>query len=395
MAARKKKTEKETAAALTVSTAAFKHGASAYGARCVKKGFGFSEQEDLEWALGWPHVKRLVEGHPDDKDPVANWVKTPRYRMDFPREIASCFVRFFKFAPSTGDEVNQWMARAKEHLETRGPITESEAREIVRLQLANDKNAWWLDNFPEALMLMEAFVGPGPVAEALVESLEAVSPDVLLKQSNSNRCQCVSFLGILLLRTPDALSVTLQERTRRVFDDAARSLPGGLIVRDAEGEQDSLPYRTLDLMLNGKEGVLRSGTNAAKDQIYPRDLLFVQDDAAFVLERLRKAAKNDPWEPLARLVFLGGDGVLDLEAEWWPKYVEPDKDTAQKSFVLQYGRIRHEKILPIFLAMSQTSKARKEATAWFTAHADYTRPYLERTGAGSGDAAAWAKAIAG
>jgi hypothetical protein len=241
-------------------------------------------------------------------------------------------------------------------------------------------------------MLMEAFVGPGPVAEALVESLEAVSPDVLLKQSNSNRCQCLSFLGFLFLRTPDALSTTLQKRTRRVFDDAVRSLPGGLIVRDADGEQDSLPYRTLDLVLNGKQGVLRSGTNAAKDQIYPRDLLFVQDDAALVLERLRKVAKNDPWEPLARLVFLGGDGVLDLEAEWWPKYVEPDKDTAQKSFVLGYGRIRREKILPIFLAMTATSKARKEASAWFAARSEFARPFLQRAAAGEGDIATWALA---
>jgi hypothetical protein len=385
-------TRKGSKAAPTPTTAAFVHGSSAHGARCLKSGFGFDAQQDLEWALGWPHVKRLVEGHPDDKDPVKNWVKTPRYSMDFPREIASCFVRFFKFAPSTGDEVNQWMARAKEHLETRGPITESEAREVVRLQLANDKNAWWLDNFPEALMLMEAFVGPGPVAEALVESLEAVPPDVLLKQSNANRCQCASFLGFLFLRIPDALSAILQKRTRRVFDDAVRSLPGGLVVRDADGEQDSLLYRTLDLVLNGKQGVLRSGTNAAKDQIYPRDLLFVQDDAAFVLERLHKVAKNDPWEPLARLVFLGGHGVLDLEAEWWPKYVEPDKDTAQKSLVSHYGHIRDDKILPIFLAMSQTSKARREASGWFAAHSEFARPFLEKAAAGGGDIATWALA---
>jgi hypothetical protein len=45
--------------------------------------------------------------------------------------------------------------------------------------------------------------------------------------------------------------------------------------------------------------------------------------------------------------------------------------------------------------MSQSSKAGKETAAWFAAHADYARPYLERTAAGKGDAATWAKANLG
>ena len=81
-------------------------------------------------------------------------------------------------------------------------------------------------------------------------------------------------------------------------------------------------------------------------------------------------------------------------AKWWKKYKEPE-DEAQKVFVRDYGRIRSEKMLAIFLAMSQTSKARKEAAAWFAAHAEYARPYLERTAAGKGDPVAWARAIAG
>jgi len=385
-----KKSSKRTAQDL--STAAFTHGADAYGARYVKEGFGFDAQEDLEWALGWPHIKRLVGGHPADKDPVANSLKMSRHGMDFPREVAARTVRLFKFAPASVEESYQWTARAKEHIETAGPISPAEVREIVRLQLANDKNVWWLDAFPHALLLMEAFVGPVPVAEALVEALEATSPQVLA-QSNGDRCRCFSVLGFLLLRAPGDASEALRSRMHAVFEHVAKTLPGGLTVRNRDAEHNDLPFRALDLVLNGKQGVLRSGANPASDEIAPRDLVFVQDDPAFVLERLRKVAQKTPWAPLARLVFLGGEEVLDLESVWWSKYAEPDKDTAQKSFVLEYGRVRSSKILPILLAMTGTSKARKEAAAWFQAHAEFARPFLQKSASSDGDEGRWAKAV--
>jgi hypothetical protein len=48
--------------------------------------------------------------------------------------------------------------------------------------------------------------------------------------------------------------------------------------------------------------------------------------------------------------------------------------------------------LRILLAMSATSKARREATAWFVAHAAYARPLLEKIAEARGDEANRAKA---
>jgi hypothetical protein len=270
-------------AAMTVSTAAFKHGASAYGARFVKKGFGFNEQEDLEWALGWPHVRRLVDGHPADAKPLSF---------------------------------------------------------LVGASFSKD----------------------------------------------SRRSDCVSLLGFLFLRLPEPVRTALEQRLRKVLEAVVDTIPGGLA--EATSEPWHLPYRSIDRVLNGQKGVQRLGR-----MLSPRDLLLAEDPE-FIVDWLRKRPGPGDHPALARLVFLGGEDVLDIEATWWKKYDEP-RDEAQKIFVQDYARIRSEKMLAIFLAMSQTSKARKEAAAWFAAHADHARPYLERIAAGKGAAAKWAMAIAG
>ncbi len=120
MAASKKAAQAKGAASpRTVSTAAFKHGTSAYGARFVKKGFGFDDQEDLEWALGWPHVRRLVDGHPDDADPLGfESMGAHLYDIDFPREQAARRVRYYLFCPSS-------LVEARQQTGTRGALERS------------------------------------------------------------------------------------------------------------------------------------------------------------------------------------------------------------------------------------------------------------------------------
>ncbi len=219
----------------------------------------------------------------------------------------------------------------------------------------------------------------------LVETVEACPPDIL-KSESSKRSDCVSLIGILFLRLPESVRAPLAQRLRRVLDAVVATIPGGLV--EATDEPWFLPYRSLDRVLNGQKGVER-----LRQKLVPQDLLLAED-AAFVVEWLRAQDGPEDYPPLARLAFLGGEGVLDVEAKWWKKYNEP-RGEAQALFVRDYSRIRSEKMLAILLAMSQTSKARKEAAAWFAAHADYARPYLERAAAGSDDAATWAKALLG
>jgi hypothetical protein len=46
--------------------AAFRNGTQAAGAGRVRPGFAFTATRDLQFALGWPHVASVVEGHPVD-----------------------------------------------------------------------------------------------------------------------------------------------------------------------------------------------------------------------------------------------------------------------------------------------------------------------------------------
>jgi hypothetical protein len=379
----------ETARA--VSTAAFKHGASAYGARFVKKGFGFDDQEDLEWALGWPHVRRLVDGHPDDADPLGyRGAGFPVYDIDFPREQAARRVRFYLFCPSTREESKKKSELAQPFQEKAGPVTEEEARSVITQHLKPGANLAWTHYLPQIILLIEAFVGPQLVAEALVETVEACPPDVLTSNTKE-RFDCMSLLGFLLLRLPEPVRGVLETRLRKVLDAVVATIPGGLGLFDPAKEPWYAPFRVIDRVINGQEAVLRLGRN-----VYPTDLLFAEDPA-FIVESLRGRPGPGDYNPaLARLAFLGGEAVLDIEATWWSKYPEPrEKDVGQRNFIRDYGRIRSEKMLAIFLAMSRTSRARKEAAAWFAAHAEYARPYLERTAAGSGVEAGWAKALLG
>jgi hypothetical protein len=271
-------------------------------------------------------------------------------------------------------------------LETAGPVTEEEARSVITQHLKPVPEIWWWAFLPQIILLCEAFVGTQPVAEALVETVEACPPDIL-KSEDSRRCDCVSLLGFLLLRLPEPAHAALEQRLRNVLDAVVATIPGGLAA--AGDDEFHRPYRALDRVLNGKQAALRAG--GYLDQT---DLLFAGDDPAFIVESLGKLPGPGDLPPFARLVFLGGQGVLDVEATWWKKYNEP-RSEAHAIFVQHYARIRSEKMLAIFLAMSQTSKARKEAAAWFAAHADYARPYLEHAAAGSGAGAAWAKTLAG
>ena len=55
-----KRSKKKTAA-----VGALMHGTAAYGARYLKKGFGFTAEDDLAWALGYPHLRVLTD-EPDE-----------------------------------------------------------------------------------------------------------------------------------------------------------------------------------------------------------------------------------------------------------------------------------------------------------------------------------------
>ena len=372
MANAKTPSAKASKQAPTISTAALMHGADAFGARFVKPGFAFTPEDDLAFALGYPHLTYIADGHPDDENPEqAAPIYVSKHGLmpaAWPREVAHRVARGFGLWYS-----DEKLAAA---YGTGGPVSEDEARALVRRELC-ENNSWIL------ILLLEALVGPIPVLETVVEQLEAYSTQEWTDTGMENRLYLdttLLWLGYPLLRLPG---------------DRATALRARLEALHAEWSAHPQPHRdattaALDVVLHCAAGADRSAYRVqGKVSVFSR--LHVLDDSAWVARAAQASGGPDSGcNPDPRLVFLGGEPVLDLELSWWKKYTNAGSHAL---LVERFGKIQSPKLLPWMLEMSATSKAKASAQAWFVKHADFARSFLEKTAAAGGAPADWAKPL--
>ncbi len=379
-----------------IYTRALDHGTAAVGGQWLRPGFGFDDADDLAWALGFPHV-RFLSNEPKFKLP--EWKlgihRIGEFEVAQPESLALRFVRSFQFRPAREgdwDALSKWPIHAKPFVDQKGPPSESEAREIV-LQHLQPTSYWYLpSSFPVLVYLLEAFVGPDAVATAFVEALERL-PAAELVADRPKFHAATQSLGFVLLRVRGDVSEGLLKRLGKIFDAGVAKMPGKSMKAEKKNAAGVTPLRilrTLDLILHGREAALRSGDGAAAGKPSRSSLLFVHDDPAFVLDTL-KARGDDPGgtEPLARLTFLGGESVLDLEQKWIERYVAPGAPATDAMLVEHYGRIQSPKIVPHMLAMVD-SGAKRAAMDWFKRHAEFAAPLLRQQ---KGPRAATAKSV--
>lgn len=356
----------------TIGSMALAHGDAAWGARFVKPGFAFTPEDDLAFALGYPHLTYIADGHPDDVDPEASapiYVSKHGLRPDvWPREVASRVARAFGY----------WSVpeRVRTAFLTAGPLTEDDARTILQNKLHTS-------NGQILLFLLEALVGPTLVATTAVNQLEIFSHDEWTDSGPKIRTHLpmtLLALGYVLLRVP----------ARRGEELAAR-----LEVLHREWSAKPLRHRTpsvaaLDVVLHGTEGAERSGYRV-DGEISTYSTLHVLDDPTWILNAVRACGAPDQTSsPDPRLVFLGGDKVLDLEIARWKKYTKSGSHTI---FVEQFGKIKSPRLLPWMLEMSAASTAKTAAQAWFVNHADFAGRFLEKTVVTGGLPAEWARQL--
>jgi len=340
---------------LPKTTAALKHGKQASGARFVKPGFGRTPEEDLQFALGFPHLRFLVEGHPDDQlaDPVqdAETVIQKDYGTDVPARLARRRVRVLTVEHIAPDGRGGWLPeRVNVALGNDSPVTEAEARSIIASQFQKESMG---AGQHDLILLLEAMVGSDVVADALVTALEAVPPSEL-NLSHQDRDIWVHHLGLILLRV--ASVAPLRARLEKVLE-----------AGEAAGPPDQgAPLATLDVVLHGREGAERSGLSD------PWDLLNVNDAPGFVAKQVL-AANYHPasFFPYVRLAFLGGDQVLELYGTRWQKLKSTND---HRAFFLQLSAIARGKALAILHEMAASSKVKKEVTAWFAQHPELEQP---------------------
>ena len=367
---------KTNAAPTQRTSAALAHGKNANGAHYVKPGFACNAELDLQFALGWPHMRFLVEGHPDDaiSDPAKDAEVTiqKEYGPNVPARVARRRVRVLTINSIAPDGKGGWLPLAVgEALANDAAVTEAEARSIIATQMQKPVMG---AGQHDMILLLEAMVGSDAVADALVTALETI-PAAEINARHQDRNIWTHHLGLILLRVSAPTATALCTRLEKVLQAATAVGPANKVA----------PSRTLDVVLHGREGAERSGLTD------PWHLLNVNDTPDLVAKQV-ETQKLEPatFVPYVRLAFLGGDRVLDVYAKRWQKLKSADD---VRLFFLGLSAIGKGNALPILLELAAKSKVKKEATAWFHANPDLTRDFLEKTAAGEGEAAAWAKPL--
>jgi hypothetical protein len=288
------------------TTQALEHGAAASGARFVKRGFATTPAGDLAFALGFPHLEYIVDDHPDDARAEMVAYERRSYRLGWPRDVATRWCRVtaskgFKRTPQGATELD---AAGKKAIKNSAPLSLDEVLLSLKAMFSDTTS---YEDLGDLVRLYEAFVGPESVATAIVDALEKAGNNIWNHQDH-DRAQVMHHLGFVLLRLPSALTDKLRGRLAAIFDRRVKALRNKELG-PRKGERGSL-LRALDIVLNGRTGCERSGERN-EDAIEPGDLVHVLDDEAFVREAACQRISGD-----ARLVFLGGEPVLDriLEA---------------------------------------------------------------------------------
>jgi hypothetical protein len=345
---------KKSSKALTLSTAALASGDQAFGARYLKKGFAFTKEMDLAFALGYPHYVELCDGHPADESPMEAGLEfvdaDDHTTRVWPREVASRTARAFPLLLNA-------KLRAKAFSQG-GPVTADEARTIVQGSLDCNRG-------DRLLLLLEALVGTEVVCDAAVATMETYGE----AQWTGSDFDVVTYtLGFLLLRLPAEASTKARARFEALHAK----------VTKAGWESDGI--KNLDVALHGVAGAERSAYRPEGEAISSMYVTHVVDDPVWVAKTVLAGGPPDASSmPDPRLAFLGGQPVLEAEAKWWKKY---SRAGGHAAFVERFGHIHTEALLPAFLEMTAASKAKKEAAAWFVQHADFARPFLEKQAKG-------------
>lgn len=291
------------------TTQALAHGAAASGARFLKPGFATTKAGDLAFALGFPHLEYIIDDHPDDARAEMIAYERRRYRLGWPRNIAIRWCRItaskgFKRTPQGASELD---GAGKKALKNGAPLS---AEEVALSLKAMFSDTSFYEDLQELVRLFEAFLGPELVATSIIDALEKSSNNVWNHQDH-DRALVIHHLGFVLLRLPAGLADKLRARLGAIFDRRVKALPSKELG-PRKGERGSL-LRALDVVLNGRTGAERSGERN-EDAIAPGDLVHVTNDEKFVREAACRLASPD-----ARLVFLGGDPVLDHLLEVFPR----------------------------------------------------------------------------
>jgi len=313
----------------------------------MKEGFAWEPAFDRLFALGWPHVRFVVDGHGDDAEAGRHATTAidgsleGHYFVQWPRQVALRYVRAFGGRGSGAFTTRNAFVSAAVGAET-PQVTEAEAREMLaaRVRAGGPTGTWFTEHF---VLLLEALVGTEVVLDALTGALEGeVGTDEEVEQ-------LAYAVGFLLLRVDAGVVEHQRARLRAVIERA--------------GSDDYL-HDGLACALGGGAAARSMGRNP----IYYHHVI---DDP----EAVREAVEAGRWLPSARHVFLGGEAVLEAVAPHWKMQKDAE---LQGKLALQLAPIRSPVAVRILADMGGRSKVKRELPGICARFSEHMRPDLER-----------------
>lgn len=351
----------------------------------LRPGFGWTRDDDVAFALGFPHLRRVVDNTPADDEP---WVAAQYYldnpglapQLSFPTRVSYGLVRVWGMPAIWETTANGLLLRgdSAESLWIDAPVDARKAAQLVACRMERDThglNGTVIENF---VFLLEAQVGTEPVARAVVDTLEGMDADALLSPGTIPAWLTYQ-LGYLMLRLPEAVAAELQRRLERVLDLVHEGAPG-LRKREFVGVP-SCHARSVHLILNG--------ARAAEETDHQlRWYGHVTHPPRLV--HMRVSLCKTPFLPDSRLVFLGGPGTLERVDEERRRLATVEE---QRWFLHTHGPIRGSAMLTSVLDLTLDSLIREEAIAWLAQRADQFDGALEAMATGQGVRARASRAV--
>ncbi len=348
---------------------AVEHGTQAVGAARLRPGACWTPEDDLLYALGFPHLFLVSDDEPDDPEASArHFMRHEAVVRTVSAAVLPRLIRAHAIGRSKRREAERDAVLASD-----SPIEPDEAESLFREYLRLPFSGYFGFQGP---YLFEAVLGPVRVVELFLQAMED-DPSHWFEQRGIITC-LVFELGYFLMRMPESVAEGLRTRAEALLDAHADAI--GLHRSGA----NFFPFRQLDLVLNGRLGAERSGRRV-DGFVIPGELRLVHDDPDFVFEQAMGLPTDASSRPEARIAFLVGERWLEEEARRWRRYRQPTPGSAHAVVVDQLGRFRSDTVLAMMLDMASGSKAKRAVTTWFVDHAEHARPFLEAAVGGERD----------
>lgn len=309
----------------------FAAGDAAVGLRWKRSGFGFTDEDDRLWALGWPHLCVLVDGDVPDKQLTswsAYWKAYSEGGPEVPRGMVARTLRTAMVAQSQA----ALLAAARDP----SPLRDEEVAELYRLAVRSPRGT-------EIMTLFEALRGSAVVAYRVLEQLESES----LEAWQRGPLEAFGAGPILMLHF-------LMLRSTRADADAIRGRIHALA--------DRLGAAGLDVQMHRSYGSLRFVLAPEPQGHWLLEYLTPEDAPRIRELLLPKLATMKPADRMpgdARWAFLGGEPIIEAFARHAKGF---DKEHAAY-LVVRMTRCAHPAVVEL---MTTVNNAR--AKKWLRAH---------------------------